>query len=131
MRGGERLNVHTLLTLSLILAFIFVKWSKMLEHLKNIYIRPQSRCTDPASRTDRPRGRCTEPASEPDFLSFGLDAPQAQTQIIKSVFMFVTYKHMSNNYLASFASVASQSVQTVCVFKGEGAERKMLRKRFW
>ena len=73
---------------------------------------------------------CTEPASEPDFLSFGLDAPQAQTQIIKSVFMFVTYKHMSNNYLASFASVASQSVQTVCVFKGEGAERKMLRKRF-
>ena len=73
---------------------------------------------------------CTEPASEPDFLSFGLDAPQAQTQIIKSVFMFVTYKHMSNNNLASFASVASQSVQTVCVFKGEGAERKMLRKRF-
>ena len=73
---------------------------------------------------------CTEPASEPDFLSFGLDAPQAQMQIIKSVFMFVTYKHMSNNYLASFASVASQSVQTVCVFKGEGAERKMLRKRF-
>ena len=68
LRGGERLNVHTLLTLSLILAFIFVKWSKMLEHLKNIYIRPQSRCTNPASRTDRPRGRCTEPASEPDFL---------------------------------------------------------------
>ena len=95
------------------------------DHVQNINgFKKDSMCGNDFNRL------CTEPASEPDFLSFGLDAPQAQTQIIKSVFMFVTYKHMSNNYLASFASVASQSVQTVCVFKGEGAERKMLRKRF-
>ena len=48
---------------------------------------------------------------------FCLDSPQAQTQIILQVFIFVTDKHVSNNSSASLASVASQSVQQVCVFK--------------